>query len=318
MPPPDHQPEVTSAPGWRLPAPVRRLVRRSLRAGLRLARRGPFARRLSHIPFRPIADRWCAGREIVTWRGVRVAVDPGEAHGFHVYFLGDYGGAEIDACIALAREARWFADVGANIGLVTLAVARAVPSLRVVAVEPDRAVCEWLRLNLSLNPDLAARVEVLEAAATDHDGEVTFLPSRSSLNAGVGRVADRATSATVTVRGVSLGALADRRSRPFDVVKIDVEGAERLALAGVLQTAVPPLGLVIETHAFTSADPEAFNRDLFTLLSTHGYRIERLHRGHWHPITSPSDIGPRGHLRACQKRNHEEHEGPSAVEPQPM
>jgi FkbM family methyltransferase len=278
------------------------VLRRTLRAGLRLARRGPLRRRLSRLPYRPAAGALCWGIEVVRWRGVDVAVNPGEAHGFHVYFLGDYGQREIDACIDLCRGARWFADVGANVGLVSLAVARAVPNLQVMAVEPEPALCEWLAHNLTLNPDLAPRVHIVRAAATDRDGPVRFAPSRTPLNAGTGHIVDADSDGTREVAGIAIGAAAAALGRTLDVVKIDVEGAELAALRGVWPGGALPRGIVIETHGFTADDPLTFNRTLLDELTSHGYQVDYMRRDGWARVNDATDVGPRGHLRASHLR----------------
>ena len=285
-------------PSSSLPGPLRTAIRRSARLCLRLARHGPLRRPLSRIRYRPVAGALCWGIETVRWRGVNVAVNPGEAHGFHVYFLGDYAGAEIEACVDLCRDGDWFADIGANIGLVALAVARRRPHVQVLAVEPDPNLCDWLRYNVSLNPDLAARVHILQAAATDRDDVVRFLPSQSPRNAGVGQVLDRSDPGATDVRGLAIGRHAESHGRRLGVVKIDVEGAELAALRGVWTNHSIPRGLVIETHGFSAADPPAFNRAIHDELVAHGYAVSQLDRGRWIPVSEAEDIGPRAHLRA--------------------
>jgi FkbM family methyltransferase len=282
---------------WHLPSAIRQILRRSVRAGLRLARHGPLKRPLSRFSYRPAAAGLSWGLEVVRWRGLNVAVNPGEAHGFHVYFLGDYASAEIEACVELCRDGDWFADIGANIGLVSLAVARRRPHVQVLAVEPDPNLCDWLRYNVSLNPDLAARVHILQAAATDRDDVVRFLPSQSPLNVGVGQILERADPGATDVRGLAIGRHAESNGRRLGVVKIDVEGAELAAVRGVWTGRSVPRGLVIETHAFSSADPGAFNRAILDELTSHGYVVTQLDRGRWIPVRDADDVGPRGHLR---------------------
>lgn len=285
-------------PSSSLPGALRTAIRRATRFSLRLARHGPLRRPLSRIPYRPVVGTLCWGIETVRWRGVNVAVNPGEAHGFHVYFLGDYAGTEIEACVDLCRDGDWFADIGANIGLVALAVARRRPHVQVLAVEPDPNLCDWLRYNVSLNPDLAARVHILQAAATDRDDVVRFLPSQSPLNAGVGQVLDKSDPGATDVRGLAIGRHAESNGRRLSVVKIDVEGAELAALRGVWTGQSLPRGLVIETHGFSSADPREFNRAILDELTSRGYAVTQLDRGRWIPVRETADIGPRGHLRA--------------------
>jgi len=280
---------------------VRGIARSILRAALAVGRRGPLRRHLLRLRFGPWATRWLSGRVVVGWRGVRVEVDPGEAHGYHVFVHGDYGGAELDACIDLARDARLFLDVGAHIGLVALAGARACPQADVIAVEADPDVAVWLRRNLALNPDLEHRVTVLEAAASDHDGEVPFTTSASSSNVGVGHISTGDTPHSSRLRAVALGSWLASEGRSADVVKMDVEGAELGALAGLWEHGATPPCILLETHAHAFPDGDAFNTRLLHAFARHGYDVERLDRGTWTPVTAARQLGPRSHLRARRK-----------------
>lgn len=278
---------------------MRRVARRALRAVLWVARRGPLHRHLLRLRFGPWAPRLIGGRVTVRWRGVRVEVDPGEAHGFHVFVHGDYGGAETDACIEACGTAAVFVDAGAHIGLMALAVAQACPATHVVAVEADADVARWLRHNLALNPDLVPRVTVLEAAASDRDGEVAFDASVTPDNVGMGRISTSDTSSR-RVPAVALGPWLAARNLRADVVKLDVEGAEIDALEGLWAGGHTPRALLIESHGYLAASSGEFNRRLLSALSTRGYLVERLGRGRWHPVPDAGELGGREHLRAVR------------------
>jgi FkbM family methyltransferase len=131
-----------------------------------------------------------------------------------------------------------FVDVGANWGYFTLGAAHLVgASGRVVSVEADPRAAETLSGNVVRN-DLAS-VRVVGTAASDRDQILTFFSYGSS--------SDRSANF-----GVALGGLPgdgrpcfDVRARPLDsilddhgvervdLLKMDIEGAERRALAGL-------------------------------------------------------------------------------------
>jgi FkbM family methyltransferase len=283
------------------PAPIRRALQRALRVGLAVGRRGPFKRHLLRLRFGPWASRLLGGRTLVTWRGVRVSVDPGEAHGFHVFVHGDYGGAETDACIDACRHASVFVDAGAHIGLMTLAVLCACPDTKVVAVEADPAIARWLRHNIALNPGLAPRVTVLEAAAAGRDGDVAFESSTTPGNVGLGRIAG-GTVGALRVSAIALGPWLARHGLAPDVVKMDVEGAELEALAGLWAGGAAPGVILLETHGYMTPASDVFNRQLLAALAAHRYQVERLDRGRWHPVIDAGGLGGRDHLRATRTR----------------
>ncbi len=125
-------------------------------------------------------------------------------------------------------------DIGANIGAVTVPAARLVgPAGAVVAIEAIPGTAERLRTNLELN-GLSSHVRVVQAAASDHVGDLTlYLPSKynrggtSQVDAGDSAAAYTVPCAPVTDLATTAELAAAR------IIKIDVEGAEPEVVAGL-------------------------------------------------------------------------------------
>ena len=130
-----------------------------------------------------------------------------------------------------------FYDVGANVGFFTILGARLVgPSGRVVAFEPVPACARAVGRNIELNG--FAHAEIREAAVGAADGRAQLLvvgeASWSHL-ASTGRHAD--VREEIDVEVVSIDELvASGAIPPPDVLKIDTEGAELQAIAGMRAT----------------------------------------------------------------------------------
>ncbi len=122
---------------------------------------------------------------------------------------------------ARLRPGDLFVDVGASVGLYTVMAAEL--GCEVVAVEPQRRSREQLRANLGLNGYLAQVLDVALAAEAGMAAMVGPDASRAHLTSASGGGAE---PVQVTTLDAVLG---DRRAQG---VKIDVEGAERLVLAG--------------------------------------------------------------------------------------
>ena len=143
---------------------------------------------------------------------------------------------------AHVRPGQTVLDVGAHVGYYTLLASSLVgPRGAVWAFEPSPHNARFLRRHVRLNR--CANVRVEEGAVSSREGTAWFAPGSGS---GTGHLAG---SGRFQVRTVALDAwCAEREIRP-DVVKIDVEGAEREVLEGarrVLETARPLLFL--STH----------------------------------------------------------------------
>ena len=155
-------------------------------------------------------------------------------------------------------------DVGANIGLSTILLARAAQ--RVIAFEPSPANLGYLRRNLEANR--VANVEVVAAAVSDRPGSLRFHVAQ--FGAGSHVVAERHVqgSAIPTIE-VPAVALDDVLASPVSFIKIDAEGHEPDMLAGaraVLARDQPMVWTEVNVwclSAFAGHSPGAFVRTLF-------------------------------------------------------
>jgi FkbM family methyltransferase len=119
-----------------------------------------------------------------------------------------------------------FYDLGANVGFFTLIAAKAVgPTGHVHAFEPEPETAAELRANVALNS--LGQVQVHEVAITDSVGEAKLTNSKNKLRS---RLDQRG---TITVPTTMIDALD---LPPPNLVKIDVEGAESRAIAGMRRT----------------------------------------------------------------------------------
>jgi FkbM family methyltransferase len=132
-------------------------------------------------------------------------------------------------------------DLGANIGMTSLWLARRYGIAQVVAVEPDPGNALLLRRNLAQN---GMRAVVVEAAISPSDG-TAFLTQDAASNMR------RLGSAGQPVRTISMRALL-RDALPGDeiaLLKVDIEGAEwALFTQGDLSWAAKVGDIIIECH----------------------------------------------------------------------
>ena len=165
-------------------------------------------------------------------------------------------------------------DVGAHLGTFTR-IALQHGARLVIAVEPDpvNAAC----FNRTFASEIAeGRVVLVEAAAWHSAGSLQFELGDASQT---GRVAGSQGRRSVTVRAVTLDGMADElKLGRVDFIKMDIEGAERHALAGargLLGAHKPRLAICIY-HA--SDDPEVVPRVVreangsYQTFSRHGFQ----------------------------------------------
>jgi FkbM family methyltransferase len=211
----------------------------------------------------------------------------------------------MEALQHLVREGDVVWDIGANIGLYARFLLRSTPAARVVSFEPMPDNLRDLRANLDrrrIGAD-ADRVQVVEAAVSDADGDADFqvddvmsasarLDAVDTGRAAAGRAQIGLPPLTTCVRTARIDTMVEQGALPRpDVLKIDVEGAELLVLAGgedVLRKHGPRL--VIETHGLEVAKATA--RRLLAL----GYHL----RG-FAPAPRSQLLGPTGFGRVTHE-----------------
>lgn len=204
-------------------------------------------------------------------RGWRMALD---LQSEKDYWLGTYEPELQEAIRRLVLPAWTVYDVGANVGYVTLFLARAVEEGgRVFAFEALPAnQARWKR-NVALN-GLTGRVQLVPAAVTNVSGTTRFLlgPSDDTGKALGSAGRTLAYDQAVDVPSVSLDDFVYAQGNPPpDLVKMDIEGGEVLALPGMqrLLREARPL-VLLELHGPESA------RAAWETFHTAGYSLHRM------------------------------------------
>ncbi len=174
-------------------------------------------------------------------------------------------------CSAI-REGTVVLDVGANIGIYTLLAAKR--GARVFSIEADPDNARDLRRHVEIN-GFADRVTVFEMAATDR--AQTLKLYRSPRNSGGSTLfGSNHGLAEVSVEGRTIDSL---NLPPIDVCKMDVEGAEPVALKGMSDTLArsPKLKLLIEWNTDSQSqflEASGDSQNLLSLLRSHFSSIE--------------------------------------------
>ena len=206
------------------------------------------------------------------------------------FLLRDWVEPELRQLQRLLSPGDVFIDVGANVGLYALKAARLVgPAGRVLALEPGAEAYGHLASNLALNA--FGWAEAIKVAASDRAGEAVLHhvplgqdPQAFSLIPNA-RALDGETVETVT-----LDSLVERCGlRRIDLIKIDVEGAEPLVLAGareVLASLRPAVIFECNAHINAGGDTGSAGQ-AWGMLADAGYGFHRLIGDDFVAVTAP-------------------------------
>ncbi len=164
-------------------------------------------------------------------------------------------------------------DVGAHIGYFATVFADAVgPDGAVFAFEPDPDNFRLLERNRSLNG--FAQISCRQVAVSDRVTKSMLHKSAANLG-GSSLVKSSLHRSEIPVRTAPLDQLLERETRPLDLIKIDVEGAELDVLKGMIgllgrQSVPPAIVMEFSSGQLEAADPGLhFFRDFLSRFGFH-------------------------------------------------
>ena len=178
----------------------------------------------------------------IDFRGYRYPGSGSDVIDSQVFYFGAFERPVValldDLALKLAKPDRKpiLYDIGANSGQHSLFVARNLQ--RIYAFEPYAPVREKFEQRIRLNG--LHHIEMLSVALGDQDGEahyyapITVNRGTGSFLAGVNRENSRTSMLLPVARGDRL--VQERGLLPPDIIKLDVEGSEKLVLGGLVQT----------------------------------------------------------------------------------
>ena len=212
------------------------------------------------------------------------------------YWLGTYEPELQDVVLDLVDPGQIVYDVGANIGFITLLIAKMIDSKgHVYAFEPFPANVDRLMNNIELN-GLEGSVSVVNVAVQDRTGKTEFLIGPST---GMGKVAGSAGRSgedygeSIQVDGISIDDFIDVNVNPSpDIIKLVIEGGEVLALSGMVKLLEKhrPI-LLIELHGNVAAKAS------WEILNQKQYRICEMNID-YPPVEKAEDLDWKSYIVA--------------------
>lgn len=168
-------------------------------------------------------------------------------------------------------------DVGANMGAVALHLAlRAGPTGKVYGFEPVPANAQRLREHATRN-SFDNRLQIVECALSDTNSQLELLVAAPShVNQGMGSLVEvdhGDLTGKITVKSLRLDDFCETHSlSSIDFIKVDIQGAEPLFLAGAertLRTMHPKLVMEVAPSSLSSSGYTSC--DLLSRMESLGY-----------------------------------------------
>jgi len=136
-----------------------------------------------------------------------------------------------------ASKAQVVLDIGSNTGLYSLGAGAKNPAAKIFAFEPLPRVANLTRKNAQLNPNF--NIQVQQNAVCDQGGVVTLHDPGGDQPASASLKSDflDCDQETIKVDGIRIDDfVSNQQLERVDLIKLDVEGVEEIALSGMQQT----------------------------------------------------------------------------------
>jgi FkbM family methyltransferase len=165
-------------------------------------------------------------------------LDLDEGIDFSIWLLGSFEPTTANACARLVKPGDTVLDIGANIGAHSLLLSRLVGAGgKVICFEPTDYAFTKLQSNVRANPELAARMQLMQVALVEEDGATapSDLYSSWPLQRGKdlhaahqGRLMSTGGAQAMTLDSALQGLALSR----VDFIKLDIDGFEAKMLRG--------------------------------------------------------------------------------------
>ncbi|RMF24139.1 MAG: FkbM family methyltransferase [Cyanobacteria bacterium J083] len=202
---------------------------------------------------------------------------PKTGSGAAIFYQGFSEPETADFLLHFLKPGMVFVDVGAHIGEYTLLAAQTVSFAgEVHSFEPLPTIYPILQQNIALNS--LTNVVLHQIAVSDYDGEIEFEVSSEPATSSIRKLATSTDKRQfITVNSLKLDTYWSDQSRKIDLIKVDVEGAEKLVFHGSGQLLTLPI-TEAPTCIFEYA-PANYARfgyapqDILTLFKERGYEV---------------------------------------------
>ena len=202
-----------------------------------------------------------------------------------IIIFGEYDAHLVRLLEHLVRPGSVCLDVGANLGAITLQLARIVGRTGVVhSFEPVGAAFDRLKEHVTRN-QASPPVTIHQVALSNQAGTAEIrCPEQGDFNQGTSSLVNdqaRELSRTETIQLETLDAFAERHKlTKLDLIKLDIQGAEPLMLRGA-ETTLRRFRPIIVTEA-SREDLVGLGMslgDYITQLEDLGYAVHRIRQG---------------------------------------
>jgi FkbM family methyltransferase len=225
-------------------------------------------RRLA-IPFRPTE----LSLRTIAYRDVLITAMINEDVGWRLFVDGEYERRELDAISKFALDGEIILDIGANIGIYSILLAKSAPLGTVYAFEPVPRNRAFIAFNAMING--LKNVIIEPSVVSDTVGEIEFTESEDAAYSSILDTGRKSPGKTFKIASNTLDNFVLSLGKKVSIIKIDVEGAELLVLRGgtalLTNPDLRPAAILVELNSVNQKPYGYGPAELVSFLNSMGY-----------------------------------------------
>lgn len=149
------------------------------------------------------------------------------------------------------KERPFIIDCGANIGMSVITSKKQYPNAEIIAFEPEKTICDYLKKNLSINN--ITDVTVIEKAVWKEQTTLSFISEGADANRITSINDENSTQKKIEIETVKL---SEYINKEVDLLKLDIEGAEVEVMREIEHKLNHVTNIFVEYHSSTSSEQE--------------------------------------------------------------
>lgn len=190
------------------------------------------------------------------------------------FYLGEYEKNTVDHMNKLIKKNMNVINIGANIGYMTLIIARLVGEHgKVFAFEPHPKSVEFLNTNISENG--YHNVEVIQKAVSNKTGDTTLFNNISSAWHSLGTKTGPGNWKRIPVQTITIDDFLKDKNTKIDFIVIDAEGSEKHIIDGMEKTLEqnPKIEIITEYNPVTLEFVDSSGTEFLDAIERMGFSI---------------------------------------------
>lgn len=215
----------------------------------------------------------------VEYKNASFLVVANEDVGWRLISDKSYENDELECLLPLIKKDDVCVDIGGNIGIYSVFMAKKAYEGIVHVFEPSAFNIKIININIAIN-NVSSNVLLHDYVVSDRVGDIKFSVSEDSAYSSIIATNRKKEARSIETASVTLDEMFYSKGLRVDICKIDVEGAELLALKGAQKLLsdpkLRPRALLVELNQENQSVYDYRPEDVIMFMEKQGYNVHSI------------------------------------------